>query len=273
LTIWDADLRTPLEALATNVKGGCKLAWSPDNRWIAISGNDQLSIVERKPFHELKWVKLNGGGAPLLAFSSDGSTLLALWRRATSEARPMTAFQMPSLDQSPSLLPRDWRFPWSGSVATGADLKRLLDGFHEGPLATAASEIRANRVRNSAISADRRTIVLNRGYRIVEIFRESDWQARVQIGAAVQGGEPLTLTPDGRTLAISHVDGQISLWSTVTGQQYCKLDPRLIAATISFSPDGRKLLAIGTGPSHREEIVIFDGAPQSRPKSDLHSGK
>jgi WD40 repeat protein len=214
-----------------------------------------LGIIERKPLHELKSVNLSAGGVPLLAFSSDGKTLLAAWRRGTSEPRRMTGFRMPSLDESLSLVPSDWRFPWNCSVATGADLERLLEGFHVGPLSTAASEIRANRAGNSAISADRRTFALNRGNGNVEIFRESDWQDLVQIGAAVRGGEPLTLTPDGRTLAISHLDGQISLWSTVTGQQYCKLDPRLTVAAICFSPDGTRLLAAGMGPSRREEIV------------------
>jgi hypothetical protein len=93
----------------------------------------------------------------------------------------------------------------------------------------------------------------------VQVWQESGWQTTLAVGVT----RSLALSPNGRTLAIQHEDDKISVWSTITGQQYFKLDPRLTSWEVCFSPDGAKLIAVGMGPSRRDEIAIFDATPNT----------
>jgi serine/threonine protein kinase/WD40 repeat protein len=269
LTIWDRELRAPLAALATGVGHGCNVAWSPDGRWIAISGVHQLALIERHPLRQLTWIEFGDWGAPLLAFSPESDAVLAAWpARGNDPFRPMKAYSLPSLEESPSRVPVDYQIPWACSMSTGEDLGRLLAGLLGEKLSGESLAIRAIGSGKAAVSSNRRTIAKDVGVGRVQVWQESGWQSTLAVGVT----RSLALSPNGRTLAIQHEDNKISVWSTFTGQQYFKLDPRLTVWSVSFSPDGTKLVAVGMGPSRRDEIAIFDAipsVPSDRPAGEL----
>jgi WD40 repeat protein len=79
---------------------------------------------------------------------------------------------------------------------------------------------------------------------------------------------PLALSPDGRSLAVIPDDGKerVELWNTRTGRRLLELDPRLLQLKcLTFSPDGRRLIAAGTGHMRREELVVWEGIPARHP--------
>jgi eukaryotic-like serine/threonine-protein kinase len=93
--------------------------------------------------------------------------------------------------------------------------------------------------------------------------RDSRWLLSMATGRAsvrlweVEGGATRTLdgqrdlavgdvSPDGKLVAFAHGDGDVSLWSTVTGEQVRSLGHHANKATwVAFSPDGRWIASIG----------------------------
>ena len=260
LTLWDAELREPRGQLVTAIPLAGNLAWSSDGRWIALSGVNALAIIERESLRLVNRANISSFNTPLLTFSKDGKTVFTAWRYAAAR-KSVEAFRVPSLEAAPSLVPADWRRPADTCAATGDDLSILLEGPREGLFAEAASEIHAGKVANSTFSQDHQTIALIKGGGRIDVLRASAWQPRVQIVTGVHGKDPLVLSPNGRTLAILMRTGQVTLWSTVTGQQYFSFNPQLNAPAIRFSPDGTKLVALGNGNFGAEEIVVWDATP------------
>ena len=66
------------------------------------------------------------------------------------------------------------------------------------------------------------------------------------------------LSPDRKTLAASSNNGTICLWAVATGRERCriKMDRPVALAVLTFSPDGKRLLA--RGPDQR--LHLFDAA-------------
>jgi WD40 repeat protein len=270
VTIWNEELRAPLAALATNVWHGCNVAWSPDGRWIAISGHHRLALIERRPLRQVKWIEFGDWGAPLLAFSPQSDALLAAWpARGNDPFRPMKAYSLPSLEESPSRVPVDYQMPWACSAVTGQDLYCLFAGFLGEKLSKETLPIRNIGAGRTAVAANRRAVAKEVGHGLVQIWRDSTSEPTLQI--AVGPFRSLALSPNGRTLAIQYDDGKISIWSTITGQQYFKLDSRLTSWGVCFSPDGTKLVAVGMGPSRRDEIAIFDATPSASIDEAAHA--
>jgi WD40 repeat protein len=82
------------------------------------------------------------------------------------------------------------------------------------------------------------------------------------LGAQKAVGAPLTLSPDGKTVAAAHLPGTVLLWDSATGKELMELEiPKPFTATgslLAFSPDG-KMLAV---PAACPEDIAPVGGPR-----------
>ena len=96
--------------------------------------------------------------------------------------------------------------------------------------------------------------------REVFIYDTSSWQrvTRIRVGSEV-APQAVDFSADGRWVvtADSSEDAPILVWDAVTGEQIAALPETLQRlSTLSFSPDGRMLLASGSPSDYREQIIL-----------------
>jgi serine/threonine protein kinase/WD40 repeat protein len=266
LTFWNTAIWAPIRQLNFGVASAGELAWSPNGRWVAVSGIHSLALIDRRDFRIEKRISIGAYGAPVLAFSKDGATVFAAWRRRSlDDPRAMAAYGVPTLAEAPSRVPIAWGSPWDASIAAGGDLARFLEAPSEGPLAAAAAHMLAGQGVSWATSMDGQTIAAAMPGGVVDVTGPHPWQRHAQFSAKLGAREWLALTPNGRTLATIDHEGRGSIWSAVTGHQFFRFNTFLQTSKIAFSPDGKQLVAIGQGPLGCEEICIWNGAPEPIP--------
>jgi WD40 repeat protein len=67
---------------------------------------------------------------------------------------------------------------------------------------------------------------------------------------------------DGERLATGDTNGRVILWDVRTGQQILTLRvPRGSVTALAFSPDARRLAAVGTEPGTNNAVTIWDATP------------
>ena len=73
-------------------------------------------------------------------------------------------------------------------------------------------------------------------------------ELRASFGVGGPDARSVAFTPDGRRLAVGHLDGVVRVWDVATGMATLSLKPHDTGATsvtgLRFSPDGRWLAAV-----------------------------
>jgi WD40 repeat protein len=203
-----------------NVTSGHNVLISPDDRYLAFSGNDEVvvyDLVERK----VEWViphptwkdpatwKAPGIWASALAFSPDSSTLLAAWRPTGPAGTAVCQYDLSTKRTTSRFYPGGGSFIYS------------IIAFRDGRILTAGQdhEIKIWDKDHRAI----RAIVGQRG--------------NVN-GAAI--------SPDERRLVTAGMDGTVRLWDIETGLELLVLGNHTgVGMGVAFSPDGDRIVSTG----------------------------
>ncbi|RIK74919.1 MAG: hypothetical protein DCC67_15940 [Planctomycetota bacterium] len=270
LTIWDGELQEPIAIAPTGIVGLATVTWSPDGRWLAASTPESIALAERATLRVVASIAVDRSPiAPLVAFSSDGTTLFASWHRPGVPTRGRAAYRVPSFEEAPHLIPSTRREANEFIVATDHDLTRWIEEPPPDPVGPISSEPRTTPAL--AASLDGRTVLFAKLGGVIDAIHTFPLARRVQIAAGFNPYQPVALSPDGRTLATVDDAGAINLWSTATGRKLFALTPRLPrTSAIRFSPDGSRLVAVGVGGFVNDEIVVWDAprAPAPLPHSN-----
>jgi WD40 repeat protein len=86
----------------------------------------------------------------------------------------------------------------------------------------------------------------------------------------------MVFSPDGKTLASLSMDGEVKLWSVLTGQELLSLEGHPSARSVAFSPDGR-MFALSCDPegSNNGEVYLWlppEGPPAKAPRTSGANG-
>jgi WD40 repeat protein/serine/threonine protein kinase len=277
LRIWEVpggrlEIAVPLVPASHGLAG---LALAPDGRTLATGHFDELVTVwdfpEARPRLKIQAGERRGPGLAVshLTFTADGKTLLTTggqmivraWDLSTGRLqRAITPAHVKhfGLVYSPKrdvvatktsegivlwdlATGRSETLPWPGQVPReGCCLGFSPDGA-----------ILAGSARNSVL-----------------LWDVAARRARPPLSGHLAGVTWAAFLPDGKTLASHSLDGQVKLWSVLTGQELLTLeDRRGPILSVAFSPDGR-MLAMASQPDGSEgEVRLW------LPPADLAAAK
>ncbi|WP_158633719.1 WD40 repeat domain-containing protein [Tautonia sociabilis] len=188
-----------------------------------------------------------------MAFSADGSRLLSVDSKGIIRVWDPGSGRVECEFERPDVLVSCAFAPDGTSVAVGGRDGTIevipADGSGSDSVRWEAHGPRQI-VFDLAYSPDGRTLVslgLDGSVRLWE--GESGWASKREIRFDGKVSLCVAMTSDGRTLATGHIDGSVRLWDATTGAmlQERRVD-RLQASSVSFSPDGRRLV-VGSGGS------------------------
>jgi WD40 repeat protein len=217
--LWDVATGKELKSIKAPSAGLTAVALSPDRKFLAGKGGDQLiylwDTVTGKDVRQIKnqpkenpnaiWISI-GGGSPSLVFSPDGKTL------ASSETE---------LDQR--MLKT---FIKLSEVETGKEIRRLPG--------------EQNQVSGVAFSPDGKTLAYGGGASIRLCEVDSGKEIRQLKGSP--GSHFLVFSPDGKTLASRTVGNDaIKLWDVETGQMLRQV------GEVSDTPNLNQIAFVGFG--------------------------
>ena len=236
------------------------LAYSPDGRVLASSGDDALiHLWDPTTGKELK--RLDGHKGPVwtIAFSPDGDRLasggndctIRIWRVASGkEVRRLGPLQSDVT-----------------SIAFVRDGNHIFSGEQGGTVALwdIGRAVETRRIRGPGMRLSRIALASEGAILAVGSFDEpttlydvSSGRKMFQLADATpspmpgrpgpaRGRQPvgacsLTFSPDGRMLATASTDGKVRIWETVSGNERSAVGgQRGITFAVAFSPDGKQI--------------------------------
>lgn len=260
LILWNPAKGEKLHAYPEHTEQVRGLAFSPDGKLLASTGIDKnkgrsvrlWDATGPKEIRQLKNIRQNDVDASCLAFSPDGKTL------AAAEAR-ILLWDLEK-ETPPKTISHVHR-PQVNALAFSADSSILASAGPEGGVGVWDVVKRAPRfvfdahlqpVTSVAVSADGKTIATGSSDATARLWDKGTGKMLRVLKQPPAPGNPLlgpsivwcvTFTPDGKTLALAHENGQITFWDPRTGKMTGHIGEVFIRITsISFSPDGKWLL-------------------------------
>jgi RNA polymerase sigma factor (sigma-70 family) len=226
--IWDVGTGKERARLLGPEKQAACLAWSPDGKTLAAGGEDgsvRLYVpAEEKEVRRLAWHK---GSVQGLAFSPDGARLASAGKDRT------VCLGDPAGREEPVRLhgkEKEYHF-----VAFAPDGKTLLSG----------GDCYGDDIGQKMPSVNTITVWDPATGRRLRDFRVGDDRDDDSDGSA-----SVTLSPDGKTLALGYWDHTVRLWDVAAGKPLRRLpgypDRFYPAYHLAFSPDGKTLAAAGS---------------------------
>ena len=247
--LWDVKSGIEIKAINSNKKYGSVWKFSPDNKTIAIVGNDSIKIINFQTGQESKPLIGNFRFVYDLAFNPDGK-IIAFFKDNNGTIR---IWDIQKGKQIKSLTgPNPWWFSkaifFSPAIGFSPDGKTIAVGTHNSiqlwdiPSGQVIQTISGTFkfVRDLTFSPDGKTIVWGADDKTVRIW---DIQKKRQI-KTLQGLNTFTykvvISPDGKTIAAGSIDGAIKFWSKTKGKPLLTLFRFKDSDDfIVYSPDGR----------------------------------
>jgi WD40 repeat protein/tetratricopeptide (TPR) repeat protein len=242
VALWDIDAGTErarlsgatdlpdFEASPYNGQVGA-LAFSPDGKYLVAGfGDKTLYVTAVSPYPLKVWEvasgrlirRLNGhtGYCISLDFSRDGALLASGSRDGTARIWSTETWKAMHTLQNPD------RTSYYTQTGRG-------------------------KVEDVAFSPDGKTLALASHEGNVQLWDVATGKLRETLKGHSSAVEAVVFSPDGRTLASGSGDQTVRLWNVETRRELMQLDPGGVelgyVRSLSFSPDGRHLLAGGSG--------------------------
>jgi WD40 repeat protein len=186
------------------------------------------------------------GGNRVVGIDKDDVTALRVWDSLTGE-RVATVSAGEGDVQVVATDPAGRRLAWAtaaGDVGADVHLRDLDGGPRSSPVRLATRAISALAVDPSGGRVAAIVAADQPGVRTVLVFDPAgaDPPAAVTSGTALHGG--LAFSPDGRFLAVA-VDGTVQIFRTADREQASQIPIARVTTCLAFSPDGRRLAAVG----------------------------
>ena len=220
LLIWDRDTGTVLQNPECTQSGISAVAFSPDGRWIVVSGItvsawDLSMDINEKTRNRLGYF----GVGTTLEFSRDGRYLVGLRDR---ELRLWDARQLDTNPESRVLARSDSEIGWR--IAVGPHGKQVAYGNQDGEIVVVSTQ------------GDEEQPPL------------ASWRASEFPLVCVE------YSPDGRHLASGDYDGTIKIWDAKTRELVGTFIDESTVFCLAFSPDGKSLASGG----HGKKVKVWD---------------
>ena len=224
------------------------LAFSPDGRYFAASGQGSLAVWSRESGRYKPLFERTGPTFRCLAFSPDGATLalggddgaVRLWEISNWRER---AILLDHLDVVRCLAfsPDSQRL-----VSSGQDRLVILWDAVRGVAIRQLAKPGTNPVQLAAFSPDGKTVAIGEisGYpHDVTLVDPETGAVRAALSGHRGGIRALAFSPGGRTLATAGVDGCIKLWDPSSGKERQTISEHVgRVKALAFSPSGGDLV-------------------------------
>jgi WD40 repeat protein len=100
----------------------------------------------------------------------------------------------------------------------------------------------------------------NGGPAKIKVWRLADHSQLCEIVTAGEGFAAIALSPDGHLIAVANADGRVEVWRVLDGQTQWSRSLSMLAKSIQFSPDSRRLL-LRVGNGDKREFDAGNGRP------------
>jgi WD40 repeat protein/tRNA A-37 threonylcarbamoyl transferase component Bud32 len=279
--LWDVEQRRPLLTLATRLGSDAAAAICPHTRRIATYANDgQLTVWDGETGHQIARLAagqptLVGYAAPARGVCFGAGRLLATWRYGDFD-KETDRVKVWDVGTGRLLHDLDGSTEKVTGVAFDPDGRRLGAVGSNGQLclwdAATGRKLWSAPVggfsSSIAFSVDGKLIAADAGVRYfgegakVKIFDAETGTEKGTLPGLVGSVNSMAFSPDGSRIATA--DDRLRVWSALTGQELLALAGSEHLCGLSFTPDGRRLIAVDGA-----HVQVFDGTPL---RADIDSG-
>jgi WD40 repeat protein/DNA-binding SARP family transcriptional activator len=261
--IWDASPDAGAELARIRTDDNPSLAWSPNGRRLAVSRPNGCALIDTGSWQDVTALPTRLKGDRLLAWSQDGSTLVAGHGEGAVAWNPDSGAELFRLEPdvgtsgpapvcvSPDgrhLAAAEWVPPGENGVWAGGYRLRILDP--DGLEIRRLERSGQGWVLRMQYSPDGSTIAVARYgglFPMAPVDCGIDlWDPTAETRRTLDTiGLDVAFDPTGRRLVTAGLDGRAEIWNLHTGKLESTLDGHGdVVATVTWSPDGQW---IGTG--------------------------
>jgi WD40 repeat protein len=229
--------------------------YSPDGKWLAISGKDEVIVLNAATGAEVRRLPCLQR-TPNIVFSVDGKTLASantIWETDTWQRLPASADPATNLHGS-------FRYTNDGTGVIGSAGRLIVWNAATGQLVHRYPELPTFR-GYSVLSPDQRLLAgvgIDRAVRLWDAVTGAE--VRTLRDDKKPGGVYPVFAAGGRQLICGDSNGSIDVWDCATGERLAQLTGEAtIAHWLAVSPDGRWLASATMGdPRTNSDVRIWD---------------